>query len=143
MLTATAALFLPGCSRYQSVLCFQFEGAKLPCFLLQPQNIWDKIGAYFGYQDINFDDYPDFSDYYLLRGTDETLIRRLFTNEVIQFYEKRPGLNTESAGNTLLYYPHSYTIDHRIAPPLIHPFMENGFRVLSLFTRPYQKAYQK
>ncbi len=129
--------------KYQSVLYFRFEGTELPCFFLQPQNIWDKIGSYFGYQDINFDDYPVFSDYYLLRGTDEKLIRRLFTNEVIQFYENQPDLNTEIAGNTLLYYHHSFTVDQRVNPPLIHSFMENGFRVLSLFTRSYQKAYQK
>jgi hypothetical protein len=63
----------------QTVALFPKAGQGLPDLLLAPENVFHKIGAAFGYQDIDFDTSPDFSSHYLLRGPDEMAIRAAFS----------------------------------------------------------------
>jgi hypothetical protein len=112
-----------------SVVRFNFGGPGLPAFSLRPENVWHKIGSWFGYRDIDFDTHPAFSRAYLLRGADEDAVRGLFTDAVLEFYEREPGLSTEGAGNTLVFYRHSV----RVGPRAVRGFLEDGFRVLALF----------
>lgn len=111
-----------------TVLCMQFEGGELPTFSLRPETVWHKIGSWFGYQDIDFESHPNFSRRYLLRGGDEAAIRRLFTDEVLAFYEEHPGLSTEGSGNRLVVYRHS----RRITPADTRSLLEMGFKVLGV-----------
>lgn len=112
-----------------SVIRFQFQGPTLPTFSLRPENVWHKIGSWFGYQDIDFESHARFSKLYLLRGGDENAVRTLFTDRLLDFYEQKPGLCTEGWGNTLLYYQHSVRLD----PQGIRSFMYDGFKVLALY----------
>ncbi len=120
----------------QTVVCFVVPDADLPQFSLRPENIWHKIGQLFGYQDINFDSHPVFSRNYLLRGADEAGIRDLFTDDVLEFYEKRTGLSTEGTDDLLLFYRHA----KRVEPNNVHGFLEDGFKVMALFTPPEDNA---
>jgi hypothetical protein len=119
----------------QTVLCFRLDGPDLPDFSLRPENLFHRIGALFGYQDINFEDYPRFSKSYLLRGPDENEIRELFSERVLTFYQARPGLSTEGGGDRLLFYRHNKRVD----PQKVHEFLEEGFQVLAVF-RPSDEA---
>ena len=119
-----------------SVICFRFDGPPLPAFSLRPENIWHKIGSWFGYKDINFESHPAFSKAYLLRGGDENAIRALFTDALLDFYEQKPGLSTEGSGNTLLYYQHAV----RLEPQAIRGFMEDGFKALGLYRADAHRA---
>ncbi len=118
-------------SREQTVICFQLGKQSLPTFCLRPENVWHKMGAWLGGQDIDFESHPTFSAKYLLQGEDESAIRDLFTDEALAFYEARPGLCTEGGGDRLLFYRSSV----RVKPEAIHSFMEEGFAVLALFQR--------
>lgn len=53
-------------------------------------------------KDIDFEKYPDFSAFYLLRGIDETAVRKFFTKEVIQFFEHEKDYLVEAVDNVLL-----------------------------------------
>jgi hypothetical protein len=119
-----------------SVICFRFDGPPLPASSLRPENIWHKIGSWFGYRDINFESHPAFSKIYLLRGEDENAIRALFTQALLDFYEQKPGLSTEGSGNTLLYYQHAV----RLEPQAIRGFMEDGFKALGLYRADAHRA---
>ena len=112
-----------------SVACFQLDGASLPAFSLRPEGIFAKIGGMFGYQDIDFTHNPTFSKQYLLRGQDESAIRVLFRDDVLDFYAAQPGLSTEVNGNYLVFYRHA----SRVEPPAIRSFIEEGLRVLGFF----------
>ena len=46
----------------QTVFHFESQRLNLPAFILRPENVFHKIGKTFGYKDINFDAYPDFSN---------------------------------------------------------------------------------
>jgi hypothetical protein len=112
-----------------SVIAFGFQGVMLPGFSLRPENVWHKIGAWFGMQDINFQGHPNFSANHLLRGEDESAVRALFTDGVLRFYEQRPEISTEGLGDRLIYYRHGERVD----PQRVGAFMEDGLQILSLF----------
>jgi len=115
----------------QTVLLFRCPELNLPAFALRPEHLFHKIGAVFGGQDIDFDEHPDFSASYLLRGEDEEAIRRIFDEEVLSFYGQSRGLSTEGAGQELVFYRAS----KRVKPAELSALMEEGFVVLSLFRR--------
>jgi hypothetical protein len=113
----------------QTVVCFQVNSVCLPTFSLGPENVWHKIGVWFGYQDINFAGHPVFSKNYLLRGKEEEAIRNLFTEEVLAFYETNPKLSTEGDQNRLLVYRSSAPVE----PSAIHLLLEDGLNVVNAF----------
>ena len=88
----------------QTVVSISSDRLSLPYFMLVPENFMHKIGNIFGYQDIDFQDYPEFSQRYLLRGDDESQIRQVFNYKVIPWYESRNNVSTEGTGNCLIYY---------------------------------------
>lgn len=112
----------------QTVLWLQRRGTKRTEFALRPEGFWNSLGSWLGHGDINFDSHPTFSNNYLLRGDDESAIRELFNDDVLKFYEKRPGLTTEGSGNKLLYYRAGVRVD----ADEIQPFLNEALRLLSL-----------
>jgi hypothetical protein len=112
----------------QTVISFWSPALDLPAFSLRPETIFHKIGALFGYQDINFETHPDFSKCYLLRGKQEEAIRALFREEVLLYYEEHRGLSTEGSGPQLVFY----RAGKPVKPEDIRAFMEQGFEVLAL-----------
>jgi len=112
-----------------TVICFRFAGQPLPHFSLRPENFADKIGGWFGYQDIDFETHPAFSKQYLLRGANEPAVRSLFTSDVLNYFDQKPGLTIEASENTLLFYRHSALLK----PQEVRSFMEQGFGILTQF----------
>jgi hypothetical protein len=115
-----------------TVICFHFDGPPLPEFSLRPESFAHKIGAWFGYQDIDFADDPSFSHKYLLRGSNEPAIRELFTGNVRRHFDQKPGLSVEGSGDTLVFYRHAT----RVKPEAIRGLLEDGFAVYGLLRQP-------
>lgn len=115
---------------HQTVIWLQRRGTKRTNFVLRPEVHWiARLGSFFvEYQDINFESHPTFSREYLLRGTDESEIRELFTDNVLNFYEQNLGLSTEGSGNKLLYY----YAGGRFEPEEIRSFLKEAIQLLSL-----------
>jgi len=125
-----------------TVIFFQSPTLNLPYFSLCPEHIYHKIGSVFGYQDIDFDSHPGFSDHYLLRGSEEEGIRGVFTYSVLDFYQANLHLYTEGKGNRLIYYTEGKgnrliyyrDLDQRINPEQLQDFLAEGLRVFQLFS---------
>lgn len=115
----------------QSVALFPRAGEGLPDLLLAPENIFHKIGAVFGYQDIDFDTSPDFSSHYLLRGPDETAIRSVFSADALTFFAAQRGWHVEIAAGNLGIY----RADKRCKPEEIRSFLEEAQSVLRVLAR--------
>ncbi len=79
----------------QTVVAVSTGGAALPHFTLTREHFFHKIGQALGYQDIDFDRFPEFSKNYLLRGADEDAIRALFGSRVIDAYMNGLACNVE------------------------------------------------
>lgn len=88
----------------QTVVFIESDELHLPSFLLTPENLFHKVGNLFGYKDIDFDSHPDFSNRYLLKGSDEDSIRTLFHDGLLNFYQRQQGVSTEGIGRLLIYY---------------------------------------
>jgi hypothetical protein len=113
----------------QTVASFRVPELRLPEFALRPENLFHKIGGVFGYLDIDFESHPAFSRAYLLRGSNEPLIRRLFVPEVLVYFESHNDLCVEGSGPQFVYYRNGRRLD----PDAIRAWLETGFELLRLF----------
>ncbi|MEP2025880.1 MAG: SulP family inorganic anion transporter [Reichenbachiella sp.] len=81
-----------------------YLGVESPKFTLEKEGFIDKLKAYAGYDDIDFEDYPNFSDKFLLMGENEESIRKFFKPELIELIENYPYYHIESKGNVILIH---------------------------------------
>ena len=115
----------------QTVALLKSSILDVPPFSLKPQNVFHKIGKAFGFQDIDFDTHPIFSEKYLLRSSDELVVRECFTDDILEYYQQRPGLSTEADGNRLIFFQAS----KKIKPEDLPQFLKDGFHIYTLFKR--------
>jgi len=106
---------------------------NLPFFTLRPENLVDKIGGYFGLDDIDFKDYPEFSSEYLLRGKDEPAIRQTFNDGIIKFYESHGGMYTEGQDQRLLITIEGY--GDLVPADKIMEFIDRSWEIFRLFKK--------
>jgi len=85
-------------------ILWESVNAHLPAFTLGPENFLTRIAAVFGAQDIDFDDTPDFSSAYRLRGKDEAAIRAFLTPALRQYLALAPGQRMAADGARLLWW---------------------------------------
>ncbi|MHB0959377.1 MAG: hypothetical protein ACYC6N_07120 [Pirellulaceae bacterium] len=114
----------------QTVAFFRSPGRDLPQFELKPQSFLHGIGKMFGYQDIDFQSHPKFSRTFVLRGTNETQVREVFTADVLSFFESKPSISVEAQGHDLILYRPS----KRVKPDELHELMAEGFEILKQFS---------
>ncbi|MBC8375163.1 MAG: hypothetical protein H8E26_03890 [FCB group bacterium] len=112
----------------QTVVLLKSSLLDIPPFSLKPQNVFHSIGKAFGYQDINFDSHPIFSEKYLLRSTDELVIREFFTAAILEYFEQRHGLSTEAGGDRLIFFRAS----KKVKPEDLPAFLKDGFHIYTL-----------
>ena len=63
---------------------------ELPDFVLEKEDITDLLKRFTGFKDINFDQYPVFSKKYFLSSDNESQVRKIFAQNVIQLLENNP-----------------------------------------------------
>ena len=112
----------------QTVAAFHAVGEKLPAFSLQPENVLHKIGELLGHQDIDFDHKPTFSGRFLLRGPDEPAIRKLFTDDVLDFFEKKQGWCVEAGGDWIVVFRKG----KRVEPEKVGEFLREAFEICTM-----------
>ena len=114
----------------QTVLLFS-DKLELPEFILKPENLFHRIGKVFGYQDINFEQHPQFSGNYLLQGADEEAVRRCFRENVLSYLDAHRGISLQGEGAELLYF----RLGKRPAAAALREFLDNGLEVYALFRK--------
>jgi len=81
---------------------------KIPVFSMEKEGVFeslfDKVMAFTGHKDIDFEMYPDFSKKFLIMGNKEQEIRSFFSHEIIQFFENRQIYHLESNGESLVIF---------------------------------------
>jgi hypothetical protein len=63
-----------------TVTLIEIEKFYIPSFFMGPESLFDKIGELFSKTYIDFKEFLRFSKNYLLKGSDETIIRSLFNS---------------------------------------------------------------
>jgi len=81
---------------------------KIPIFTMEKEGVFEKIFdrmmAFTGYKDIDFEMYPGFSKKFLIMGNEESEIRSFFTPEIIRFFENHQIYHLESNGEALVIF---------------------------------------
>lgn len=81
---------------------------EIPVFTMEKEGmvekIFDRVMAFTGYKDIDFEMYPDFSKKFLITGNEESEIRSFFTPEIISFFENHQIYHLESNGEALVIF---------------------------------------
>ena len=113
----------------QSVIYFRSPKLNLPQFAVRPEGIFHNIGSVLGQKDIDFVSHPDFSKKYLLRGDDESVIRALFNNELLNYFESQQKISVEGGGDQLIFYRAAKLIKHEE----VEQFMDEGFQAFQQF----------
>ena len=116
----------------QTVAFAQLAYSSLPHFLLGPENFFHKIGEKFGFQDIDFEHYPEFSNHYLLRGQPEEEIRKIFKPHILEYFQTRKLKTTiEGKGNGLILYK----LGKRVKPAEMNGFFDQFREIVAFFDR--------
>jgi hypothetical protein len=77
---------------------------NLPQFSVRAEHLGHRILGALGMQDIDFPEYPAFSQRYLLRGPDEIALRHAFRRSVIEYFEGHTGLSASCSGPDLFLW---------------------------------------
>jgi hypothetical protein len=115
-------------THHQTVMLFESQKLQFADFELRPEHLFHKIGGAFGYQDIDFDDSPEFSKQYLLRGPDERAVRDVFQRPIRKHLEGQRRVSAEGAGGRLVFY----RMGKRVKPEELREFIKDGVQLLTL-----------
>ena len=87
-----------------SVFLITVMDMPLPDFSLSKEDIVDKMFQSLGFEDIDFEGYPVFSELYKLTGENKQAIIQFFNPQLIEFFEKNQGYCLEAQNNRILLY---------------------------------------
>jgi hypothetical protein len=132
--------------QYQTVLFFYDQSLDLPEFRLRPEHIVDKAGSLLGFQDLNFEQFPQFSKRYHLQTQQVAAVKELFQPNLIKCYEGlKDRIATEAKGPYLVVIPstdgrHSQEVlvggtsiaSRGLAADEIKPYLNLGLRLIEL-----------
>lgn len=114
----------------QTVFYATNDALRLPSFSLRPERFYHRVAGAFGYHDINFEDRPEFSRLFLLRGEDEASIRAAFNDAVADFFEQRPGTCAAGVGRELLFWRPG----RAASPESIEELVREGYELAACFS---------
>lgn len=97
----------------QTVFFFYSKHLGLPQFRLQPEKIIHRIGAWLGFEDIDFVAHEKFSKKFHLTGEDEQMVRHTFPDSVLQYFTFHDGWSVEGLNYFLIIYK-----KHKRLPPI-------------------------
>ncbi len=115
----------------QTVFFVNSKKLGLPEFILKPERFLNRIAAFLGWDDINFEMYPEFSNKYYLKGEDEHYIRYHFDDKVLRFFSNNQGWSVEAVNYFLIFYSHNVIIPAEN----IATFYNIGLGIYELFAR--------
>lgn len=115
----------------QTVFFVESKSLGLPEFLMKPENFFHKIGTFLGMQDIDFEEYPEFSDQYLLKGEDEDYIRATMTDPVLKFFTVEKNWTLEGVNYYLVLYQNNVLLPAN----RIKRFYHKGIEIADLLIR--------
>ncbi|HFA51243.1 MAG TPA: hypothetical protein ENJ95_19700 [Bacteroidetes bacterium] len=108
---------------YQTFFFMQSKELGLPEMLIYPEKFFHKIGSLLGMQDIDFEEWPEFSSKFLVQG-DEWGVRRLMDEGITKFFLSQKNWCLESIGFYLVFYRKKALVKPRSIKVLYNKGME-------------------
>lgn len=92
-------------TRRVSAVLLKMQSARVPCFALTRESLLHRVGAALGFQDIDFEEDPEFSKRFVLKGDDEHAIREIFADDLRRsLVEVDSRISIEAMGDSVLVY---------------------------------------
>ena len=114
----------------QTVACVTIKDLNLPHFFIEPESFLDRLGEKLKKKDIVFEEYPDFSKNYVLQADDEQEIKKLFTLDIIAFFENsKKALTIEVLGDKIVIY----YLKTEVLPNELGSFFAEAEKIVKIF----------
>jgi hypothetical protein len=108
-----------------TVALLQSNQLQCPDFTMRPEGVFDKIGSALGFQDIDFDSHPEFSNLFVLQGSNEEAVRKFFTPRLLEFFQSKPGISVEAIPGMMFFYRSR----HRVKPAELKELLSQAYEV--------------
>ena len=112
----------------QTVASIQSPELVCPDFRMRPEGFFDKIGSALGFQDIDFESHPKYSQLFVLQSSDEAAIRKYFSPPVLEFFETKPGICVEAESGTMFFYQ----AGRRVKPAEVKDLLSQAYEVFGV-----------
>ena len=108
----------------QTVIAYEIcskDGFQLPQFTCKPERFFHKFADMFGFEDIDFEQYPEFSKAYRLKGENEDSVRKIFNETVIRQLEAEieQRWNVDGSGELLVIHKNDRIIKPEDCPQFL------------------------
>ena len=113
----------------QTVFFMQSKRLDLPQFFMKPEHFFHRIGKFLGFDDIDFEEFPQFSQQYWLKGESESRIRESMNEELLHFFTIEKNWSLEGINYYLIFYKKSQLL----AREKIKDFHEKGKKIVEMF----------
>lgn len=117
----------------QTVFFVRSKTLSLPQLLMKPETLFSKLGHYLGRQDIDFEEYPKFSNQYVLKGEDEELVRGVMNDGILKFFSIEKGWSLEGLGFFLILYKRNKVL----GPRQIVNFYHQGLHIYEMLKKDW------
>lgn len=114
-----------------TIAAMETPALQVPQFTTRPEGMFDRVGSAMGFQDIDFEEHPEFSDAFVLQGEDETAIRDFFDKRMLDLFANNRGVYVDADGSMLTYRKKG-----RQKPEAIPDFMAEAYEFLNAFREP-------
>lgn len=108
-----------------SIACLESPNINCPDFTMRPEGMFDKIGGALGFQDIDFDSHPTFSDMFVLKSSDEQAVRNYFKPELLEFFESKKGISVEAQTGMMFFH----RAGRRVNPEELKELLSDAYEV--------------
>lgn len=98
---------------------------KNPPFTMRPENFFDRIGSALGFQDIDFETHPVFSESFVLKSPEEVATRNFFNANLLEHFEQKKGVSVEADIGAMIFYRPG----KRAAPEEVKDLFEEAYVV--------------
>ncbi len=112
----------------QSVFFVDSRKLGLPQFTMKPENFLHFIGDLLGFKDIDFEEFPKFSNNYYLKGEDEAFIRSSLPHQFLYFFSEEKGWYLEAINYYLIFY----RTNHLMGPRALKGFYTKGVNIFQM-----------
>ncbi len=92
---------------------------SLASFYFYPQNFLHTIGKWFGMQDVEWKDFPDFNKNYMVKASSETEIRTFISEDVLGFLSYEKGWHIQAIENQIIFYKAGKRMNEEMVEPFI------------------------
>ena len=108
----------------QTVIAYEIcskDGSQLPQFTCKPERFYHRFADMFGFEDIDFEQYPEFSKAYRLKGENEDSVRKIFNETVIRQLEaeSEQRWNVDGSGEWLVIHKNDRIIKPEDCPQFL------------------------